>query len=98
VKDTRCPQGAIPTFDLRKLNRLREDTQLFARLDGLRPSAGTELVEGAAAVGFDGVLADEAEDEDIAFYGNGGTVLSGLKSAAKRDVTPGRKPGVEAPS
>jgi hypothetical protein len=43
-------------------------------LDGLGAAAGAEFVEGPAAVGFDGVLADEeaagdeAEDEDVALH------------------------------
>lgn len=35
-------------------------------MDGLGAAAGSELVEGAAAVGFDGVLADEEAAGDFA--------------------------------
>lgn len=39
---------------------------MFAQLDGLGAAAGAQLVEGPAAVGFDGVLADEKAVGDLA--------------------------------
>jgi hypothetical protein len=39
---------------------------LFAELDGLGAAAGAQLVEGSAAVGFDGVLTDEEAVGDLA--------------------------------
>ena len=43
-----------------------ENAWLFAELDGLRAAAGAQLVEGPAAVGFNGVLADEQAAGDFA--------------------------------
>ncbi len=45
---------------------LRQQTELFAELDGLRSALGAEFVKGTAAVGLDRVLTDEELAGDLA--------------------------------
>ena len=49
-----------------RMTRSREEAQFFAALDGLGAAGGSEFVEGAGAVGLDGVFGDEELGGDFA--------------------------------
>ena len=48
------------------MTRSGQEAQFFAALDGLGAAGGAELVEGAGAVGLDGVFGDEELRGDLA--------------------------------
>ena len=48
------------------MRRSRQQAQFFAALHGLGAARGSELVEGAGAVGLYGVLGDEKLSGDLA--------------------------------
>ena len=48
------------------LHASRQEAQFFAALDGLGAAGGSELVEGAGTVGFDGVFGDKKLAGDLA--------------------------------
>jgi hypothetical protein len=64
------------------VTRSGQEAELFAALNGLRAARGTELVEGAGAVGLHRVLGDEELGGDLAIAEAAGDEVQDLELAS----------------